>query len=217
MSGIAYNPERVKAWANSVVNYLNGDSDCIGYCSRKFSEQMEKLVQPNVWTGDAASQNYHNFLETHQALVTFVNSFGEAFEQGMNEINKIVNNLEVANLGVNTNVASTFGTLSYDQMSTLSEENVKTDTVKYDYTTISSIGEALKQIYGNLESINTNLTTKINELNDGSEMFEGNTAQGVKESLTNTLNTNMQKVMECLNICISNISAAAEAARTVDS
>ena len=217
MSGIAYDPERFRVWANDVVKYLNGDGDSIGYCSRKFSEQMETLVQPDVWTGDAASKNYHNFLETHQALVTFVNSFGEAFEQGMNEINKIVNNLEVANLGVNTNVASTFGTLSYDQMSTLSEENVKTDTVKYNYTAISSIGKALDQIYGNLESINTNLTTKLNELNDGSGMFDCNTAQGVKESLTNTLNTNMQKILECLNICIENISAAAEAASAIGS
>lgn len=216
MSVFAYNPEAVKSWANSVLNYLNGGSESISACSKRFSEQIEKLVQPNVWTGAAAAQNYQNFLETHQALVNFVNSFGEAFEQAMNSINQSVANLEISNLGTNTNVSSSFGTLSYDQLTALSQENINKDVVRYDYATISSIGAALNSILSNLEGINTSLNSKINELNNGSAVWDGSAAESAKESLLNTLKNNMTKVMEALNVCIKNIAAAAEAAQIAD-
>ncbi len=216
MSVFAYNPESAKAWATSVINYLNGGAESINGCSKKFSEQIEKLVQPNVWTGAAAAKNYQNFLETHQALVNFVNSFGEAFEQAMNSINASVANLEVANLGTNTNVASTFGTLSYDQLTTLSQQNINQDVVRYDYATISGIGSALNSILQSLEQINGSLNAKINELNNGSSIWDGNAAESAKQSLSSTLKTNMDKVVEALNVCIKNISDAAEAAQTAD-
>lgn len=216
MSVFAYDPESAKAWANSVVNYLNGGNESISACSKKFSEQIEKLVQPNVWTGAAASQNYQNFLETHQALVKFVNNFGSAFEQAMNSVNKNVASLEVSNLGKDTNVSSAFGSLSYDELTTLSEENISKDVVRYDYATISGIGSALNGILTTLESVNSNLTNKINELNNGSSIWDGDAAESAKENLSRTLKTNMDKVMETLNVCIKNISSAAEAAQKAD-
>ena len=76
MSVFAYNPEAAKSWSSSIIEFLNGGSDSVGACSKKFSEQIEKLVQPNVWTGAAAAKNYQNFLETHQSLIKFINDFG---------------------------------------------------------------------------------------------------------------------------------------------
>ncbi len=216
MTVFAYNPESAKQWANSVVNFISGGSDSISAISKQFTDQMEKLVGPHVWTGAAAAQNYKNFLETHQALVTFSNQFGEAFSESMNSINRSVEELEISNLGVNTNVGSTFGSLTFAQLSALSEENINVAEVRYDYNTIISIGTALNQIFTSLESLNTNLTTKINELNNGSAIWDGTSAENAKQKLFSTLTTNMNKVMENLKICIGNISKAAEAAQVAD-
>lgn len=217
MSTFSYDPNAAKAWANSILNYLNGGSESISVCSRKFNEQTEKLVQPNVWTGPAALKNYQDFLETHQALVRFVNSFGEAFEQAMNSINTSVSNLEIANAGgVGNSISSNFGSLSFEQLTNLSQENINKDVVRYDYVTITSIGSALNNIYGTLESVNTSLNNKINELNNGSSIWDGNAAEKAKETLSETLRSNMSKVLEALNICIKNIQEAAEAAEMAD-
>lgn len=216
MSVFAYNPESMKTWANTVVNYLNGGSESIESVSKKFNLQIEKLVQPNVWTGPAALQNYQNFLETHQALVNFINGFGRVFEESMNELNKNVQQLETSNLGNASGIASSFGTLSYNQLSALSEENINKDIVRYDYATIQGIGSELNSILTTLESINERLISEINKLNNGSSIWDGNAAESAKESLSSTLKNGMDKVVETLNICIKNISGAAEAAQMAD-
>ncbi len=216
MSVFAYDPEAVRTWGNTVINYLNGGSESISSCSKRFSQQIENLVQPNVWTGAAAHQNYQNFLETHQALINFVNNFGQAFESSMNSINANVANLETSNLGTTTNVSS-FGNLSYDQLSQLSEENIKQDVVKYDYAAITSIGSELNSIFTDLEGINEKLRNKISELNNGSSIWDGDAAENAKETLLEILQSNMTKVNEALQICISNIKTAAEAAQAADS
>lgn len=210
MSVFAYDPEGVKSWANSVVNYLNGDADSVNSCSKRFGEQIEKLVQPNVWTGAAAAQNYQNFLDTHKALIDFINSFGTSFQEAMNSVNSIVNELETSNLGVNTNVSSDFGTLSYSQLAALSQENINQAVVRYDAATIASIGTALNTILTDLGDINGRLSSKINELNNGNGIWDGDSAEKSRESLINTLETNMNAVIENLNVCIKNISTAAE-------
>ena len=216
MAVFAYNPVTVSSWSKEVLNKLNGETESINECSKKFNEQIEKLVQPNVWTGAAASQNYQNFMETHQALITFVNKFGMAFEEAMNSVNKSVNELEVANLGRDTNVLETFGTLNYNQISALSEENINKDVVRYDYAAIIDIGNVLNQIKKTLEKVSDSLKVKINELNNGTSMWDGEAAEKSKERLQQTLTTNMQKVFESLNVCISNITAAAKDAQVAD-
>ena len=216
MAVFAYNPVTVSSWSKEVLNKLNGETESVNECSKKFNEQIEKLVQPNVWTGAAASQNYQNFMETHQALITFVNKFGMAFEEAMNSVNKSVNELEVANLGRDTNVLETFGTLNYNQISALSEENINKDVVRYDYAAIIDIGNVLNQIKGTLEKVSESLKVKINELDNGSSMWDGEAAEKSKERLQQTLSTNMQKVFESLNVCISNITAAAKDAEVAD-
>ena len=92
---LVYDPNLVKEWANNVVGCLNGGAESVSSCSKKFSQQIEELVKPDVWTGSAAWQNYHNFLDTHKALITFINSFGNAFQEAMNSVAKNIAELEV--------------------------------------------------------------------------------------------------------------------------
>ena len=99
----------------------------------------------------------------------------------------------------------------------ISEENINKELVTYNYNAISEIGESLKQINSQLETVvNEKLKTEINKLNDGSKVWDGDAAQGAKDSLLNTLTTNMQKVTECLQVCIDNISSAAKEAQAAD-
>lgn len=214
MSVFAYNPDSARTWANSVIEYLNGGGESINSCSKKFNEQLETLVQPNVWTGDAALKNYQNFLETHQALIQFINSFGQAFEEAMNSVSSDIAEMENRNLGTDSNVANL--SLNYAQLSELSESNIRSDEVRYDYEKISSIGEALKNIRNELESVSSSLKKKIEELNNGSSIWDGNAAENAKENLSNCLNTNMQKALESLDVCINNIKVAADNARALD-
>ncbi len=216
MSVFAYNPEAAKSWANGIVNYLNGGSESISACSKKLSEQIEILVQPNVWTGSAAAQNYQNFMDTHRAFIKFINSFGDAFRDSMTKVNKAVAELEMANLGADTNIESTFGTLSYDQIAALSEQNINKAEVTYDYDKISEVSSSLKSIVAMVDSIKTNLTNKINELNNGSGMWDGTSAEQAKETLSSIISSNMQKINELLTIDVKEISDAAARASQVD-
>ncbi len=213
---MTYDPESAKVWANSVVNFLNGDGESFRACSTKFNAQIEKLVAPDVWTGSAAAKNYQNFMETHNAMIQFINSFGNSFAEAMTSVNRNVASLETANLGADTNVSSTFGNLSYAQINAQAEETINKSYVHYNYSVISSIGSDLNNIELSLENLKSNLERKIAELDSGAKIWDGAAARNAKENLTNTLNTNMQKVFESLKICISNISSAAEAAQMAD-
>ena len=213
---LVYEPTAAKNWANTVVECLNGGSTSVKGCSVKFNEQIEKLVQPNVWTGAAAAQNFQNFMDTHNALIHFANEFGSSFSQAMMDVAKSIADLEVANLGADTTVSSNFGQLNYSQITEMSAANINKEVVTYDYGVISEIGSALASIKGNLEDVKTKLDSELSKLNSGSGIWDGNAAEGAKETLTNVLNTNMSQIFEALNTCISNISAAAEAAQMAD-
>ncbi len=213
---LVYEPTAAKNWANAVVECLNGGPASVKGCSMKFNEQIEKLVQPNVWTGAAAAQNFQNFMDTHNALIHFANEFGSSFSQAMMDVAKSIADLEVANLGADTTVSSNFGQLNYSQITEMSAANINKEVVTYDYGVISEIGSALASIKGNLEDVKTKLDSELSKLNSGSGIWDGNAAEGAKETLTNVLNTNMSQIFEALNTCISNISAAAEAAQMAD-
>ncbi len=216
MMAFVYDPALAKEWSNDIVQMINGGEISINQISKKFSEQLEVLVQPNVWTGAAAKANYQNFLQTHQDLVNFSNQFGQAFSESMNEVNRSVANLEEINLGTDSNVSSTFGALSFDKLTELSEANVFVESVTYDYSQISSIGDALNEISRSLTELNENLTSKINELDNGKGMWDGNAAESTKAKLNSVLNNNMPKIMESLGVCIKNISEAAVNAQAAD-
>ncbi len=213
---LVYEPVAAKNWANKVVECLNGGPESVKGCSLKFNEQIEKLVQPNVWTGAAAAQNFQNFMDTHNALIRFSNEFGQSFSQAMTDVAKSIADLEIANLGADTTVTSNFGQLNFSQITEMSEANINKEVVTYDYGVISEIGTALSSIKGNLEGVKNTLDSELAKLNSGSGIWDGNAAETAKETLTNVLNTNMSQIFEALNTCISNISAAAEAAQMAD-
>lgn len=217
MSVFAYDPTAVSRWANEVISYLKEGSNSIEGCSKKFGEQMEKLVQPNVWTGTAAKQNYQNFLECHKALVVFTDSFGAAFQESMTKINANVGALEAANLGI-SEATNSFGSLDYTQLSALAEDNidVSTNVIRYDYATIADIGSNLKSINTTLGEVKDSLISKINELNNGTSIWDGDAAENNRQELTRVINENMNKAIPLLETCIANISNAAEAAQQAD-
>ncbi len=214
MAVFAYDPNGVSTWSNAVVNYLTGGSESIESISKKFASQLDKLVEPNVWTGPAAYQNYQNFIETHKAMVNFINSFGSSFENAMHELSKSVANLETNNLGNAGSLANL--SLEYTKLNDLATQTIKTETVKYDYAVIESIGSELANINSSIETVQNGLNKEIDKLNANVGVWDGNAAETVKGELKQTLTTNMNAIHETLAKCISNIQSAAEAARMAD-
>ena len=212
MAIFTFDPEGVRVWCNNIIECLNGDFNSVKCCSKKLDEQLEILIQPNVWTGEAAYENYQKFLETHQSLLNFVNRFGIAFEESMNEISRGVVNLE----SISEDNKNNFGRLSFSQISELSMLNVKKDVVTYDYVQISNVCFTLKSILLELEAINNNMNKKLDELNNGSGIWDGEAAENAKQLLSSILKNNMKIVFDNLNCCINNISIAAENAKLVD-
>ncbi len=214
MATFTYEPEQFKSWATAVKNYLNGESDSIKKITEDFTAQMETLVQPNVWTGPAASQNFENFKDTHNALVQFINNFGDVFTQAMRELNATVQDLETGNLG---NAATVNVTLDdYNAIQNLADQNINVTTVKYDYATISNIGVELNKIATNLENVKSSLDSKLGEVGTSSEIWGGNKAENSKNDLKTSLENGYRSVKQNLDICISNIKTAAENASSVD-
>ena len=212
MAIFRYDPARINSWSNKIARYLDEN---IASCSKKFSEQMDLLAQPNVWTGAAAAKNYINFTETQAALIKFINSFGTAFQEAMVSVNENVAELEVSNLGTNTNVAGSLN-LSYNNLETNVPETIRQEAVVYDYSTIIEIGSSLNTIKGELTEVYSNLKTEISYVNDNSGLWDGNAAASAREQLESTLTTNMDAVLENLEVCINNISKAAQNAQNAD-
>ena len=212
----AYGPS-ITIWAKEINNLIGGEGDTIRSCTEKMKSQMEQLTQPDVWTGSAAVQNFSNFMQTENALISFANEFGEKFTSAVKNTNDAVEQLELGNLAQNTNISGIMDSLSFNQLSAMAEANINKETVLYNYNVIAQIGTELATIQTQLETINSSLLAKINQLDDGSAMWDGNSAESARESLSGVLNTNMPKIFENLNICIRNISAAAEAAKVADS
>lgn len=211
-----FEPSAAKDWSKGVLEYLNGGSVSIKGCTDKFYEQIEKLIQPNVWTGAAAIKNLENFMTAHTALIKFTNSFGQTFSESMHSIAQAVNDLEISNLGTDTTVSATFSNEGYsafvEQQASISER----DVVRYDYGVISEIGANLANIKTNLESVADALKSKMNQIGDGSGIWEGKASEEMKTELNKVVDDNMKEILPALEICIKNISTAAEAAQYAD-
>lgn len=209
-----YDPITAKNWANAVIECLDGGSESVKGCTTQFNEQIEKLVQPDIWTGTAASQNFQNFMQTHNALVTFTNKFANAFSEAMENVAKNVGSLEVANLGNADNI--NFGSLSYAQITEMQSKTIDIGVVRYNYGVISSIGDALADIKNKLVNVRETLLNKIKELNSGAEIWDGQAAESAKTELLSIVESNMNEIESTLDVCIKNISGAAEAAKQAD-
>ncbi len=211
---ISYNPEKFKVWANDVMSYIDGASVSINTCSKDFGRQMENLVQPGVWSGDAAKTNYNLFKETHDALVQLTNNFGKAFEEAMNDVNANLKNLEVTNLGKMTNTAN-YGNLSAAQIEEAANMNVATEEVVYDYGKMENISSELNTINQKLDGVVEEMKKKIATLTTSGAMT-GASANEIVSKLTASIATNYSKASESIGKCIQNIKQAGENARNVD-
>ena len=77
----------------------------------------------------------------------------------------------------------------------------------------------LKELNEALAVMQTNqaeLAGKMEELNDGTGLWDGSAALNAREDLSDLLKTNMDKIFEKLDICIGNIELALENSKSVD-
>ncbi len=217
MGTFVYNPEGVKTWSNELLRVIDGDGNSIASCLKEMSNSISELVQPNVWTGDAAFQNYNNFMTTYNTLADFSKKFGLAFAETMEEVATQVAGLERNNLGVETNVDPLFGEngLTLNEISQMAESTINKEIVTYNYDAILRIGETLAKIKSTLDDVHSNLNATINKLGDDS-IWAGNAAETAKSSLLQTINDHLPEIYANLDTCISNIKMAAEAASMAD-
>lgn len=211
---MSYNPDKFKAWANEVMSFIDGASVSINSCSKLFGGEMEKLVQPGVWSGDAAKKNYELFKQTHDALVKLTNGFSKAFEEGMNGVNASLKSLELTNLGSDTNTAN-YGNLNATQIEEAALLNVATDEVVYDYGKMDSISETLKSINQKLDGVVTDMKKKISSLTTSGAMT-GASANELVSKLNECITTNYDAASESIGKCVANINQASRNARNAD-
>ncbi len=219
MATIIYDSARMKQWSNEVIGLIDGTNggDSIKNCADKFYAQIEVLVQPNVWTGAAAVKNYNDFKATYNTLIDFSNEFGKDFGDAMEKIAKNINSLELANLGSDTSVSSTFGDVTLANLDEMTNQNIAKEIVTYDYDKISAISTELDAIKISLENVKKSLMDKIAKIDNDSDMlWEGNAAGEFKSIILNCVNTNMPDIINGLDRCISNIKTAGENAQAAD-
>ena len=202
MKAFACQPDALKIWANNVFNYLNGDSDSIIFCIKKLQVQIETLTEPNIWTGPLANNCYQKLLDIYQNLINFFNHFSESLTISLNSLNTSLQHLEIVDSNLNQTLTD-YNPLKYPQLP--NNQNLKTDTITWNYNKIFPISLELEHILTTLEKINVSLRQKIDELNNESGIWDGNSAAQTKENLTHILSTYMPKIMENIQICINNI------------
>ena len=216
MSVFTYNQANIKAWSNSILNYLNGGDNSFESCSRKFTEQIDNLAKPNVWTGEAAQANFNDFLETQKAFKAFVDSFGLAYQEAMNSLKSAVAMLESNNLGNSSSITDIVGDISYNQLSDVSASVIVTDHVTYNYNEIVNISNNLANIKISLDEVNSNLNSEISKIGEDSDIWGGSGAETSKQNLLSVLQKNMDAINSSLDRCISNIKTAADNAQQFD-
>ncbi len=213
MAVFRYNPSEVPKWGQTIVEIIGSKMKS---CSDKFKAQIDALMKPDVWSGDAAAKNLKNFEETHTAMVKFINEFGDAYEQAVQTLSTNVRELEHANLGKETNVTPV--SLDHVALQEFSTQ-IATAEVVYDYETISSIQEALAAIKTELEGAYDELLEQIKKVDNGSGMWDGQAAQEERDEMMRILNDNMKaggKIFSTLQRCIDNINQAAINAYNAD-
>ncbi len=208
---ITYNPVKFKEWANGVISIVE---QSINECSKSFNAQMEALVQPGVWSGAAAKENFQRFKDIQDALVKLTNEFGKKFGEAMNSVNETVKDLEVTNLGVNTN-ATQFGKLNFSDIEEAAKQNVETEEVVYSYTKMDSIADELQKINNKLSATVEDLVKEVSKLTTTGAMT-GASAEELVKSLKSCVTENYEPVGEMFNARIKDIKQASDNARNVD-
>lgn len=210
-----YDPAQVSAWCRIVTDYISGGGDSFQNCLKKLNEQLEKLVQPNVWSGESAKANYDNFIQASNSFVSFLNSFNGVFSTTMTEFAKNVQNLEVSTLGVNSNIMGTFGTIDRVALDSMSQTNVNTDKVVYNFNVLNDIFDNLRSISQMLGASYDGLNKTLNQIGDNSEFWTGDTANQMRAELQKILTNSYNEWYALLEQCTNNIMEAKMAAYNV--
>ncbi|MDE6284997.1 MAG: hypothetical protein K2M17_04555 [Bacilli bacterium] len=212
-----WNPEGAQAWADGVIDFLNGPSNSVRSCSNQFSEQVRDLIEGRLWVGSAARQNYKNFYNAQEALKNFTDKFGRTFSEAMDSISVSIARMESNNLGSDTNAATAFGDLTYDEIEEIANLTVDDSITKYSKNKIVGIADQLGNILNTLQGIQANLEDKVKELNRGDEtIWDGEAAEETKQTLSRVLNEGMNEIHSTFTTCINNVRAAAENAISGD-
>ena len=214
-----FSKSRFPQWANEIIELFAGGPNSIKGYSLEFERLMEKLVQPNVWQGEGAYQNFLNFDNAHTALINFTNQLGNSFEEEMRRTAEAIAAIEESNLARNSSEIKTAAQeIHYDNIQKNSEtiKAQENGEITYNYYVIEEISQELKAIKTNSAELETPILAKMDELNNGSGMFDGSVAEEVKMSLKKVFTENMNEVLNALNICIENIEQAAIKAKDWD-
>ncbi len=222
---LKFNPTAASTWTKSMIAYLSGDGGgdasgggSVGGEAARLKEQMNNLLQPNVWTGAAAMKNFENFVETYNSMVRFVNQFGEAFKEAMKDVATKIGSLEAANLAESGDyVSAPFGDVTYENIANMDTTSIDTENVVYDYGIITGIGAIMNSIRVCLENHVNALKNLLEQIGSDSDTWGGTAAENTKSELLNIINSNMPAIYESLDLCINNIKTAAENAQNLDS
>ena len=208
---LVFDPVGMKGWTSGVVSVLDNS---IAGCAKRFDSKAKELVVGHVWEGSAAKENYKNLQEAHNNFIKMMNSFGDAYAEGMNKAREAIENLEITNLGTSTNVGS-MGTVDFAAMAEMEEASTNTDRVVYDYDTITGIASDLKAIKDDLEQACTDLLTKLGELGSD-DNWNGEAANSAKEAMEDAIKSCKPDLMASLELCITNVDTAAKNAASAD-
>ena len=212
-----YDIEKVRTWANGINNLISGDGDSFRAAFNKFVAQMQIMVEPGTWTGSAAQKNFQNMDETFNTMVRFSNTFGTTFTDAIKSINDQVANLEISNLGTDTNVSGALNSLEYINIKSFEQANVQIDKVTYDPVKLATVTAELNTILNSIDNIHNELTRQLDYLDNGTGIWDGELAYSAKSTLTSIMQSNLTSIMDNLRKCISNVELATEAARQFDS
>lgn len=217
MSVFRYDKEMVRNWATKINGLISGGGDSFRESFYKFIAQMEIMVEPGTWTGSAAAKNFQNMDETLGVMIRFSNEFGTGFTSAIKSVNDAVADLEINNLGTDTDVANALNSLEYQNIKDNSGNiTVQKDLVTYNKEKLAEVTSNLTNIKSNMSSLSSKLTSDLEQLNNGTGMWDGELAERTKESLTSVAQRNLDTIIENLGKCISNVEQATEAARQFD-
>ncbi len=214
-----YDPELFSKWVRDIDSLIAGDGlDVRSFSSevKDFQGVMGELVQPGVWEGSAAYANYNNMYEALCTMVTFYRNFDEAFVNSMKSATEQIAQLEISNLGADTNIAGVLSNFEAQTISANAADLANKEKVVYDIAKISMIGAKLKKLQYEMSITNSRLAQYLSMLDNGSGMWDGNLALNVRGQLTQVVQKDSNDIFNAIEKCIQNIIEAGASAEIVN-
>ncbi len=198
--------DKVGDWANRVLKFVNGESASIESLSKRVDTQMQRMADPEVWSGGAAVKNFRDMFDTYLLLVKFANTFATNFSENMKAIEQNAIAIEEANLAENVTIADKFGTITVNGIEAPVTAAISTERDVYDKETIRDVVREFNSIMGELGQIESVLRSRIEELDGQNGWFEGKVANNLQQSLLETLNQYCTPIVKNLQMCVDNMA-----------